>query len=42
LISENQGLEKSGSASNLTKISDPANLDYFSRSPPRKKARFIP
>ena len=36
LISENQGLEKSRSASNLRKISGPANLDYF-RSPPRKK-----
>ena len=42
LISENQGLEKSGSASNLRKISGPANMDFFSRSPPRKKARFIP
>ena len=29
LISENQGLDKSRSASNLRKISDPANLDYF-------------
>ena len=35
LISENQGLEKSRSASNLRKISGPANLDFFSRSPPR-------
>ena len=42
LISENQGLEKSRSASNLRKISGPANLDFFSRFPPRKKARFIP
>jgi hypothetical protein len=42
LISENQGLEKSRSASNLRKISVLANLIYFSRSPPRKKARFIP
>ena len=38
LISENQGLEKSRSASNLRKISGPANLDFFSRSPPRKKS----
>jgi hypothetical protein len=30
LISENQGLEKSRSASNLRKISVPANLDFFS------------
>ena len=30
LISENQGLEKSRSASNLRKISGPANLDFFS------------
>ena len=29
LISENQGLEKSSSASNLRKISGPANLDFF-------------
>ena len=29
LISENQGLEKSRSASNLRKISGPANLDFF-------------
>ena len=29
LISENQGLEKSRSASNLRKISNPANLDFF-------------
>ena len=29
LISENQGLEKSRSASNLRKISGPANLDSF-------------
>ena len=41
LISENQGLEKSRSVSNIRKISGPANLDFFSRSPPRKKARFI-
>ena len=37
LISENQGLEKSRSDSNLRKISGPANLDFFSRSPPSKK-----
>jgi hypothetical protein len=37
LISENQGLEKSRSVSNLGKISGPANLDFFSKSPPRKK-----
>ena len=36
LIFENQGLEKSRSASNLRKISGPANLDFFSRSPLRK------
>ena len=29
LISENQGLEKSRSVSNLGKISAPANLDFF-------------
>ena len=29
LISGNQGLEKSRSASNLRKISGPANLDFF-------------
>ena len=29
LISGNQGLEKSSSASNLKKISGPANLDFF-------------
>jgi hypothetical protein len=29
LISENQGLEKSRSASNLRKISGPVNLDFF-------------
>ena len=29
LISENQGLEKSRSASNLRKFSGPANLDFF-------------
>ena len=29
VISENQGLEKSRSASNLRKISGPANLDFF-------------
>ena len=34
LISENQGLEKSRPVSNLRKISGPANLDFFSRSPP--------
>ena len=38
---ENQGLEKSRSTSNLRKSSGPANLDFFSRSPPRKKARLI-
>ena len=32
LISENQGLEKSRSASNLRKFSGPANLDFFSVS----------
>ena len=37
LISENKGLEKSRSVSNLRKISGPANLDFISRSPPRKK-----
>ena len=30
LISENQGLEKLRSVSNLRKISDPAHLDFFS------------
>ena len=30
LISENQGFEKSRSASTLRKISGPANLDFFS------------
>ena len=30
LISENQGLEKSRSTSNLIKNSGPANLDFFS------------
>ena len=39
LISENLGLEKSRSASNLRKISGSANLDFFSRSPPRKKSQ---
>ena len=29
LISENQGLEKLRSVSNLRKISGPANLDFF-------------
>ena len=29
LISENQGLEKSRSASNFRKVSGPANLDFF-------------
>ena len=37
LISENQGLEKSRSASNLRKVSGPANLDFFSSFPARKK-----
>ena len=37
LISENQGLEKSMSSSNLSKNSVPANLNFFSRSPSRKK-----
>ena len=36
LISENQSLEKSWSALKLRKISGPANLDFFSRSPPKK------
>ena len=36
LIFENQGHEKS-IKSNLRKISGLANLDFFSRSPPRKK-----
>ena len=35
LISENQGLEKSRSDSNLRNISGPANLDFF-------RSRFIP
>ena len=30
LISENQGLEKSRSVSNIRKISGPAHLDFFS------------
>ena len=38
VISENQVVEKSISASNLRKFSGPANLDFFSRSPPRKKS----
>ena len=29
LVSENQGLEKSRSTSNLRKISGPVNLDFF-------------
>ena len=33
LISGNRGLEKSRSASKLRKISGPANLDFFTRSP---------
>ena len=42
LISENQGLKKSRSASNLRKISGPANLDFFVGLHLEKKARFIP
>ena len=38
LISKNQGLEKSRSASNVRKISGPAKLNFFIE----KKARFIP
>ena len=41
LIFENLGLEKSRSASNLRNISGPGNLNFFSRSPPKNKARFI-
>ena len=37
LISENQVLEKSRSASNLRKISGPANLDFFLCLHPEKK-----
>jgi hypothetical protein len=40
LISENQGFEKSRSGSNLRKVSGPVNLDFFSRSPPKKKLDF--
>ena len=44
LISENQGLKKSRSVSNLRKISGPAHLDFFSVCHPdffsRKKSRF--
>ena len=40
LISENQGLEKSRSASKLRKISGPANL-YFFLGLHLEKARFI-
>ena len=42
LISENQGLEKSRSASNFGKISSPANLDFFLGLYLEKKARFVP
>ena len=42
LISENQGLEKSRSASNFRKLSGPANLDFFLGLHLEKKARFIP
>ena len=42
LISENPGLEKLRSDSNLRKISGPANLDYFLGLHLEKKARFIP
>ena len=42
LISENQGLEKSRSASNLKKISGPTNLDFFLGLHLENKARFIP
>ena len=42
LISEKQGLEKLRSASNLRKISGPANLDFFLGLHLEKKARFIP
>jgi hypothetical protein len=38
-ISENQGLKKSRSVLNLRKISVLAKLDFFSRSPRRKKGR---
>ena len=41
LISENLGLEKSRSVSNLRKISGPANLDFFFQVLTKKKARFI-
>ena len=41
LISENQGLEKARSISNPRKISGSANLYFFFRSPPWKKAGFI-
>ena len=50
LISENRGLEKLRSVSNLRKFSGPAHLDFFqvyginlvffSRWRPRKKSRF--
>ena len=40
-IYENQGLEKSKSASNLRQISGPANLDFFLGLHLEKKARFI-
>ena len=36
LISENQGLNKSRSISNLRKFSGPANLDFFSGLHPEK------
>jgi hypothetical protein len=41
LISENQGLEKSMSVSNLRKISGLANPDFFPVLHLEKKARFI-
>ena len=37
LISENQGLQKSRSVSNLIKISGPADLDFFPGLPLEKK-----
>ena len=41
LISENVGLEKSRSVSNLRKMSGPGNLDFFLGLHQEKKARFI-
>ena len=40
LISENQGLEKSRSVSNLRKISSPGNLDFFLGLHLEQKTRF--